>query len=52
MIAQAAFNRAIRTGRLTEATARDHMFMGFDTLGRATFKHRGTRQYLPHGVAL
>lgn len=48
--AQAAFNRAIRTGRLTEASARDYMFMGFDAQGRAAFKHRDTRQYLPHEV--
>lgn len=49
--AQAAFNRAIRTGRLTEASARDYMFMGFDGQGRAAFKHRDTRDYLPHEVA-
>lgn len=46
----AAFTRAIRTGRLTENSARDYMFMGFDTQGRACFKHRDTRQYLPHAV--
>lgn len=50
--AQAAFNRAIRTGRLTESSARDHMFMGFDTQGRATFKHRETRKYLAHTEGL
>lgn len=49
--AAAAFNHAIRTGRLSEVTARDHMFMGFDALGRACFKHRNTRAYLPHDAA-
>lgn len=48
---QAAFNRAIRTGRLTEMSARDYMFMGFDAQGRGCFKHRDTRQYLAHQPA-
>lgn len=46
--AQAAFNRAIRTGHMTELEARAYMFMGFDTQGRAVFKHRNTRRYLAH----
>lgn len=48
--AQAAFNRALRTGRLTQANVHDYMFMGFDPQGRACFKHRDTRQYLSHDV--
>lgn len=52
---QAAFNRALRTGRLTETMGQpnsvaDYMFMGFDAQGRACFKHRNTRQYLSHEV--
>lgn len=50
---QAAFNRALRTGRLsaTEGAPNyvgDYMFMGFDGQGRATFKHRMTRAYIAH----
>jgi hypothetical protein len=51
--AQAAFNRALHTGRLSRdilATnwVGHYMFMGFDGHGRATFKHRDTRQYIAH----
>lgn len=46
----AAFNRAIRSGRMSEADAPDYMFMGFDPQGRACFKHRDTRLYLAHKV--
>jgi hypothetical protein len=51
--AQAAFNRALRTGRLShDATAPNwvgsYMFMGFDEKGRACFKHSTTRKYLSH----
>ena len=54
---QAAFNRAIRTGRLSDTVGApnyvgDYMFMGFDPQGRACFKHRDTRAYLAHEVKL
>lgn len=48
---QAAFNRALRTGRLVnDVTAPNYighyMFMGFASDGTAVFKHRDTRKYL------
>lgn len=49
---QAAFNRAIRTGRLQDTDsnaadyAPDYMFMGFAPDGTAAFKHRMTRKYI------
>ena len=49
---QAAFNRALRTGRLSHDTTADnyvghYMFMGFKPDGTAAFKNRNTRKYLP-----
>jgi hypothetical protein len=49
--ARAAFNRALRTGRLVEQVGAanyvgDYMFMGFKPNGIAAFKNRNTREYL------
>lgn len=49
---QAAFNHALRTGRLSDVMdapnyVGDYMFMGFGAGGKAAFKHRMTREYLP-----